>query len=404
MYQRSWIAALPLVLAALVPARAAVAADAIKGSLVIAGGALREDNAQVWTRIVALAGGPGARIAVFPTAAGNPDSSSRHAVTYLNRYGARAFVVPIAPRLAGTDAKRAADDPQLAASVRGAGGAFFVGGDQDRITASLVHPDGSRSAVLQALWDLYGRGGVIAGTSAGAAVMSGTMFERTRPMLRTLQDGIVDGADIGPGLGFIGKDIFVDQHFIIRGRFARMLAAMLAKGYKTGIGIDENTALEVAPDRKLSVIGYKGVLLLELDGATRDPARPFNVANARISYLDSGDRFDPATGTITPGADKEPVDTADPSYSGPLFAPDIFGNTAVVDLLDKLADSDQPRATGLAWGGPGQPHPERGFEFTFTRVPESRGFESNKSEAYSVYRIRMDVKPVRINQPVYGDE
>jgi cyanophycinase len=268
-----------------------------------------------------------------------------------------------------------------------------------------VHPDGSRSAVLQALWDMYGRGGVVAGTSAGAAVMSSTMFYRTHPILNTLQDGIVDGADIAPGLGFVGPDLFVDQHFIIRGRFARMLAAMLAKGYKTGVGIDENTALVVEPDHKLSVIGYKGALLLELGDASRAPApRGFNVSNARISYLDSGDRFDPATGQLQPGADKEPVDTLDPSYHGPLFAPDIFGNTAVVDLLDKLGDSDQQRAVGLAWGGAGQAHPERGFEFSFTRVPESRAFESNKSEAYSVYRIRMDVKPVKINQPVYSEE
>src|SRR5690349_14691360 len=110
MHKRAWIAALPLLLAAHGPAYGAGAA---KGSLVIAGGALRADNAQVWTRIVELAGGRGARIAVFPTAAGNPNSSGAHAVSFLNRYGARAFVVPISPRLAGTDARRAADDPKL---------------------------------------------------------------------------------------------------------------------------------------------------------------------------------------------------------------------------------------------------------------------------------------------------
>jgi cyanophycinase len=232
------------------------------------------------------------------------------------------------------------------------------------------------------------------------------MFDRTRPIIPTLQDGIVDGADIAPGLGFIGDDVFIDQHFIVRGRFARMLPALLARHYKTGIGIDENTALVVGPDRELSVIGYKGVLLIEMGQATTDAALSakgagFNVSNARISYLDSGDRYSLASATITPGADKEPVDTAQPSYRGPLFAPDILGNTAVVDLLDKLADSDQVRAVGLAWGAAGLAHPERGFEFTFTKVPESRGYESNRSEAYSVYRIRLDVRPVRVRQPVY---
>jgi cyanophycinase len=188
-----------------------------------------------------------------------------------------------------------------------------------------------------------------------------------------------------------------------------MVPAMLAKRYKIGIGIDENTALVVSPNRELAVIGYKGVLLVDLAQATTDPALSakgagFNVSNARISYLDSGDRYNLATATITPGADKEPVDTAAPSYRGPLFFPDILGNTAVVDLLDKLADSDQTRATGLAWNTTGTTHPERGFEFTFTRVPESRGYESNRSEAYSVYRIRLDVRPVRVHQPVYTPE
>jgi cyanophycinase len=72
-------------------------AAAPKGTLVIAGGALRADNAQVWQKIVDLAGGRGARIAVFPTAAGNPERSGRFLAETLERYGASAFVVPLAP-------------------------------------------------------------------------------------------------------------------------------------------------------------------------------------------------------------------------------------------------------------------------------------------------------------------
>ncbi len=50
----------------------ALGAEEPKGSLVIIGGALRFDEDEVWERIVELAGGPGAKIAVFPTASGNP--------------------------------------------------------------------------------------------------------------------------------------------------------------------------------------------------------------------------------------------------------------------------------------------------------------------------------------------
>jgi cyanophycinase len=63
----------------------------------------------------------------------------------------------------------------------------------------------------------------------------------------TLRGGVTEGEEIAPGLGFIGDDVFVDQHFLVRGRFARMIPAMLKKGYKYGLGIDENTAMVVDP-------------------------------------------------------------------------------------------------------------------------------------------------------------
>ncbi|RYF00022.1 MAG: cyanophycinase, partial [Oxalobacteraceae bacterium] len=133
----------------------AAAAEAPKGSLVIIGGGLQADNAAVWQKIVALAGGKGARIAVLATAAGNPEREAQLTLTNLNRHGAQAFVVPIAPRLAGRDVRKDADDPALARALVEAGGVFFTGGDQARITATLRHPDGSNSAVLDALWTLY---------------------------------------------------------------------------------------------------------------------------------------------------------------------------------------------------------------------------------------------------------
>eukprot|EP01030_Chromulinospumella_sphaerica_P014394 gene14394-14188_t len=115
-----------------------VAAEAApQGTLVIIGGALRADNAVVWQRIVALSGGAGARIAVLPTAAGNPERSGRNIASYLNRYGAAAFVVPVAPSLKQRDYRVDAEDVQLAQSIREAGGVYFAGGDQSKITRAL---------------------------------------------------------------------------------------------------------------------------------------------------------------------------------------------------------------------------------------------------------------------------
>jgi cyanophycinase len=401
--------ALALVLAGVGVAKAAANAgvpDRPRGSLVIIGGGLRANNAEVWQKIVDLAGGKGARIAVFPTAAGTPEREGRMAVDYLNRHGAQAFVVPLAPRLAGTDARKAADDPALASKVRDAGGAFFTGGDQARITSTLRRADGGNSAVLDALWAMYRRGGVIAGTSAGAAIMSSSMFfDPPLEVLPLLKNGVQDGKDIAPGLGFIGDDVFVDQHLLVRGRFARMLPVMLAKGYTLGLGIDENTAAVVGPERDVTVIGYRGALVLDLAGATVDKAQPaFNLANARISYLDSGDRFNLASRTYVPGPDKEPLRTIDREHRESIFTTDILGNTSVVNLLEKLVDSDQQRAVGLAFEGPGGKGSERGFEFTFTRVTDTREYATNREDAFSIYRIRMDVRPVRVRQPFYTAE
>jgi len=377
------------------------------GHLVIVGGALRADNAVVWERIVQLAGGKGARIAVIPAAAGNPVSSGASLVRYLNSYGAQAFVLPLSPRLPA-DVRKSANDSAMAAAVAGAGGVYFAGGDQARIVATLRNPDGSNSAVLDAIWKLYRGGGVIAGSSAGAAIMSATMFDDAPPVLAVLQRGVRDGAEMAPGLGFIGEDVFVDQHLLVRGRFARMLPLMLKKGYRRGIGIDENTALVVGPGQDSEVIGYKGVLMLELAEATVDRAVPaFNVSNASISYLDHGDRVNLASGALTPSPDKikGKVDPAAPEYRGPIYAADILGNTTVVDLMARLIDSDQPAALGLAFGGPGGPGGQAsapGFEFRFSRTGASTGYASASSEAYSVYRLRLDVRPVALSWPAYA--
>jgi cyanophycinase len=380
----------------------AAPAPASKGSLVIIGGALRPDNTAVWERIVQLAGGKGARIAVFASASANPEKAGAALVERLNKYGANAFFVPVAVRLTGTDYQEAADNAQLADAVRNAGGAYFAGGDQARITRALRRNDGSNTRMLDALWELYRRGGVIAGTSAGAAIMSSTMFGHPKPVLATLKLGLTDGQEITPGLGFIGDDVFVDQHLLVRGRFARMLPAMLQKGYKLGLGIDENTAMVVGPNRDVEVLGYKGALVVDLSGANARKG-DFNVSNVRLSYLDNGDRFNIASHTFTPAADKADgrLDPARPYYREPLFSADILGNSTVVDLMGKLIDSDQAEAIGLTLDSANAVQPDLGFEFKFSRTGESVGYMSATTEAYSVYNVRLDIRPIVVRRPLY---
>ena len=398
--------ALRLLLAVLLLASApwCVASDAAqpKGSLVIIGGNLRPGNAPVWERIIKLAGGRGARIAVFASASGTPERSGKFLVERLNSYGAKAFFVPVAVKLSGSNYQAAADDRGLAEAVRNANGAFFAGGDQSRITRALRHEDGTNTRVLDALWDMYRRGGVIAGSSAGAAIMSSTMFGKPRAVLATLKLGVAEGEEITDGLGFVGDDVFIDQHLLVRGRFARMLPAMLKKGYKLGLGIDEDTAMVVLPNRDVEVVGYKGALVLDLSNATVHEGA-FNVTNVRVSYLDNGDHFNILTHECTPSDDKadNKLDPSRPYYREPLFTADILGNTTVVDLMSKLIDSDQPDAIGITLGSPNGVQPDLGFEFRFTRTDDSVGYQSSSMESYSIYNVRMDIRPILIRRPLY---
>ena len=371
------------------------------GSLVIIGGALRTDNAVVWQKIVSLAGGKGARIAVFPSASGNPQQAGDKLAATLMQYGAEAFVVPLSVKFKDIDYKQVAQDAAWADKVRSAGGVYFAGGDQGRITQALVAADGSKTPLLQAVWQVYEKGGVIAGSSAGAAIMSSTMFYDAMPVLPTLQQGVTDGKEIAPGLGFIGTDVFIDQHAIIRGRFARMLPVMVKNNYKLGLGVDENTAMVVRQRRELEVIGYKGVVMLDLSGASTDPKQPaFNLVNARISYLDSGDQLNLQTKAVTPAKDKlaGKLDPAKPYYSAPRFFGDILGNTAVVDMLQDLIDNSQKEVLALAFGQTGG-----AFEFRFAKTAESVGYYSGASgaESTTVLNVRMDVRPVQMAQPLY---
>jgi cyanophycinase len=377
-------------------------ADLPKGNLVIIGGALRPDNADVWQRIVQLAGGPGARIAVFPTAAADPAPVGAAIVGYLQRYGAEAFLVPLAIRLADSDFRKMAEDPQLAADVRGANGVFFSGGDQARITQVLVREDGSRSAVLEAVWDVYRRGGVVAGNSAGAAVMSRTMFYAPPPsVFATLRGGVTEGREVAPGLGFIGDDVFVDQHFLVRGRFARMIPAMLKTGYKFGLGIDENTAMVIDSRRRVEIVGHKGALLVDLTHATTDAARAgFNVSNAVISYLDKGDRYDLATHTFTPSVAKAggKIKLRQQALAQPVFSADILGKNAVVELMENLINNRRSEAIGIATSGRHSTLPELGFQFTFSKTRDSVGYASEEPQGYSILNMRLDIRALDIGQ------
>lgn len=384
--------------------------DKIRGSLVIIGGALRSDNAAVWKSIVKEAGGEGSKIAVIPAASGNPQRAAEFAAAALKQHGADAFIIPLSTKYGDKDPlmgpRAIQKDSHWLGQLRQAKGVYFTGGDQAEITAALRQENGQASPMLETIWSIYRQGGVIAGTSAGAAIMSTTMFNNAKGVLDTLKLGVKDGDEIAEGLGFVGPQVFIDQHLIIRGRFARMLPVMLHKAYPLGLGIDENTALLVRQQNEVEIIGYKGAILVDLSDATTNAKLPeFNLQNGRISYLSHGDSFNISSRQIKASIDKTPINSAlsEDADQAPTFHPNILANTAVVELMSQLMESIQQQAKGLAFSDHRGSKPLLGFEFTFTKMPDSSAYFSSASgaEAFTLIRLKLDVAPIKMAVPLY---
>src|SRR5258706_2725537 len=121
---------------------------------------------------------------------------------------------------------------------------FITGGDQSRFMNIVLH-----NPIQQAILKAYNNGATVAGTSAGAALMSShmitgnhllgdTTYHETFTELRN------DNIEIKDGLGLLTSAI-IDQHFIVRSRYNRLLSALAKYPNLSCIGIDEATAIIV---------------------------------------------------------------------------------------------------------------------------------------------------------------
>ncbi len=178
-----------------------------------------------------------------------------------------------------------------AASVlEDAAGVFFTGGDQLRIASQI-----GDTPIEHAVLALHQRGGLIAGTSAGASVMSETMLVKGS----SAESHRIGDLHMAPGLGLL-PDVIIDQHFAERGRIGRLLGAVAQNPRVLGFGIDEDTAL-VVEGQQCRVIGAGAVTVVDGAGLTHSnisearPERTLSMHDVRLHSLSAGDRFDLAT-------------------------------------------------------------------------------------------------------------
>ncbi len=169
----------------------------------------------------------------------------------------------------------------------GAAGVFFSGGDQLRIASQI-----GDTPVERKVREIHAAGGLIAGTSAGASVMSETMLVRGA----SSESHRIGDLNMAPGLGLI-RDAIIDQHFAERGRIGRLLGAVAHNPRLLGVGIDEDTAI-IVQGQRFSVIGAGAVYVVDGEDVTQSnitearSAAALSLHDVRLHVLAAGDSFD----------------------------------------------------------------------------------------------------------------
>jgi cyanophycinase len=282
-----------------------------------------------------------ARIAVLSMASGYPLEVGQEIVDEFRAQGFYAELVPIFFETRDTSPF----DASLVERLQAFGSVFFTGGDQSRIVGTLVQ-EGRETPALAAIRQLHRDGGLIAGSSAGAAIMSGPML-LGGTSLHAISRGVESDAEaeqdfdafrLGRGLGFFDAGM-VDQHFLARGRIGRLIWAARECGEALAFGIDENSALIVS-GRRAEVVGETGVLLVDLRRA-RFGEEGYAARDVRVSYLDDGDAFDLHRRVALPAADKKRVRISQRSYRTPApVRRGAFSSYGFHDLMLRLVEGD----------------------------------------------------------------
>lgn len=378
-----------------------------KGHLLIVGGGLRPDNAAVFSRLIKYAGGKErARFGVFPTASLSP-SDARQLKLVLGRLGVPNDQIQVID-ITVFNAKEQVVNPKVVEQIRACTGLYFEGGDQTRITGALMNQDGSETPALSAIYEVWKKGGVIAGSSAGAAVQSEIMISASGIPDESLDEGM-DALDFGlttnyahrgllvtRGLAFFKAGI-IDQHFTqYRGRLGRLSRVVAENQAPYGFGIDENTALDVSPDGAIEVVGEGTVTIVEGAKAKfEDGPLGCRISGVRLSCLEDGDRFDAKSGLATPREGKKPIVKGKEEYNGNFLIPDINGRGAALDaIISGLADNAARKQAGIALKH--NQHYAHGYRFTFQKTDQTKCYDGYINGLYSntVIGVTLDIAPV----------
>ena len=202
-------------------------------------------NRIILSRVLEVAGGERANVVIVPTASRLPDTGDRYAEVFRGLGAAEADVLPLYCRADG-------NDPGLIDRLCQASCVFLTGGNQLRLSTIL-----GGTEIARTIRRRNADGMVVAGTSAGAAILSEHMiaYGEEGPTPRA---GMVN---LAPGFGLVNS-LIIDQHFRQRDRIGRLLTALAYNPYEIGLGLDEDTAAFIVGPQ-INVIGSNAITVVD---------------------------------------------------------------------------------------------------------------------------------------------
>lgn len=202
---------------------------------------------EILTQFVKICGGNKANILIIPSASSIPyDVAAEYEYVFSVLGAAQVSSLHI-------NSHHEANHPSIIEKLENVTGIFISGGDQVKLI-SLI----GDTLLSEAIHQRFSEGVHIAGTSAGASIMSREMIAFGRDVFNPMERMVK--MTIGLGLS---QSLIIDQHFSQRHRLERLKAAVAEHPNLTGIGIDENTALMISPDGSWEVLGAGTVTVVD---------------------------------------------------------------------------------------------------------------------------------------------
>jgi cyanophycinase len=270
------------------PIASAPSRRAAQGPVMPIGGAEEtEPGGEILERFIDLAGGTNARIAIIPTASDDPQRSGEGYATLFREMGAKEADWLRVERREDANAEEALS------LLREATGIYITGGDQARLVRLLVG-----TLVMECIRMRNADGVIVAGTSAGASILSALMMAGGTGVGgdsngSAARKGMVD---VVAGFGLL-QDIIIDQHFSQRGRMGRLLSVFAGTPGLIGLGLDEDTAVLIDRKGTLEALGSNMVTIVDgrntiSDYFDREEGEILTITGSSLHVLADGRHFD----------------------------------------------------------------------------------------------------------------